>query len=102
MKVKLYALHDLVLFCTAVPTRHGGLGADVDTNALAFIGRLAGEHSTEYELSQYYITGAWPCSAFSFPISLLSTLRRIRVFFCRRGRCGHLGEGRATTPCCKT
>jgi len=31
--------------------------ADVDTNALAFIGRLAGEHSTEYELSQYYITG---------------------------------------------
>ena len=33
-------------------------GADVDSNSLAFIGKLTGYDSEEYQLSKYYITGA--------------------------------------------
>lgn len=33
-------------------------GEDVDSNALAFIGKYVGYESEEYQLSRYYITGA--------------------------------------------
>lgn len=47
-------VHVITSFCSLM----SGAGEDVDVNSLAFIGKLTGYDSEEYQLSKYYITGA--------------------------------------------